>query len=82
MLDEYIVEDLSRWYVCLVRDRSWSENENMNNDKSASYFSLYYAIMNTALVLAPVLPHVTEEIYQHMGGKFISIHMEKWPRYD
>ena len=82
MLEDYIMEDLSRWYVCLVRDRSWSEDSDMEADKLASYFTLYYAIMNTALVLAPIAPHIAEEVYQHMGGKLLSIHMEDWPAYD
>ena len=81
-LEEYILEDLSRWYVCLVRDRSWSEGTDVQADKNASYFTLYYAIMNTALVLAPIAPHITEEVYQHMGGRLLSVHMEDWPKYD
>ncbi len=79
MLEDYIMEDLSRWYVCLVRDRSWSEDADMEADKNASYFTLYYAIMNTALVLAPIAPYIAEEVYQHMGGKLQSVHMEDWP---
>lgn len=79
VMDEYITEDLSRWYVCLVRDRSWSEDADMDKDKEASYFTLNYAIMSTALVLAPIAPHIAEEVYQHMGGKLGSVHMEDWP---
>ena len=78
-LEDYILEDLSRWYVCLVRDRSWSEGADAEADKNATYFTLYYAIMKTALVLAPIAPHIAEEVYQHMGGKKLSIHMEDWP---
>lgn len=76
-LEDYIMEDLSRWYVCLVRDRSWSEDADM--DKTASYFTLHYAITRTCLVLAPIAPHITEEVYQHMGGRLLTIHMEDWP---
>ena len=82
MLDDYIMEDLSRWYVCLVRDRSWSEDADMEKDKNASYFTLDYAIMKTALVLAPIAPYIAEEVYQHMGGKLLSVHMEDWPKCD
>ena len=82
MLEDYIMEDLSRWYVCLVRDRSWSEDSDMEADKNASYFTLHYAIMNTALVLAPIAPYIAEEVYQHMGGKLASVHMEDWPACD
>ena len=82
MLDDYIMEDLSRWYVCLVRDRSWSEDADMEKDKNASYFTLEYAIMKTALVLAPIAPYIAEEVYQHMGGKLLTVHMEDWPKCD
>ena len=35
--------------------------------------------MKTALLLAPIAPHIAEEVYQHMGGKKLSVHMEDWP---
>lgn len=81
-LEDYILNDLSRWYVRLVRDRTWSENDDAEKDKYASYYVLHYAIMNTALMLAPMCPHISEEVYQHMGGKLLSVHMEDWPEYD
>jgi len=81
-LEEYVLEDLSRWYVRLVRDRTWSEDEDGEKDKNASYFILHYAIMNTALVLAPICPHISEEVYRHMGGTKDSVHMEDWPSFD
>ena len=80
-LEDYILEDLSRWYVRLVRDRTWTEDSDAEKDKNASYFVLHYAIMNTALALAPLCPHISEEVYQHMGGTKLSIHMENWPSY-
>ena len=77
-LEDYIMEDLSRWYVRLVRDRSWSEENDSFDDKIASYFVLHRSIMSTALLLAPFTPHISEEIYQHMGGTKPSVHMEDW----
>ena len=82
VLEDYILEDLSRWYVRLVRDRTWSESEDAENDKKASYFTLHYAIMNAALSMAPVCPHIAEEVYRHMGGSKDSVHMEDWPSFD
>jgi isoleucyl-tRNA synthetase len=80
-LSDYILEDLSRWYVRLVRDRTWTEDEDREKDKNASYFVLHYAIMSTAVTMAPVCPYICEEVYQHMGGKLLSVHMENWPGY-
>lgn len=78
-IEDYIMEDLSKWYVKLVRDRSWTEDRDSQVDKLASYCTLYYAIMQTAIVMSPFTPHISEEIYQHMGGEKTSIHMEDWP---
>ena len=78
-LEDYIQDDLSQWYVKLIRDRSWSEDDESQNDKMASYCTLYYAIMQTAIALAPITPHLSEEIYQHMGGSKLTVHMEDWP---
>lgn len=73
------MEDLSKWYVKLIRDRSWTEDEDSQNDKLASYCTLYYAIMQTAMTMAPIAPHISEEVYRHMGGKKATVHMEDWP---
>ncbi len=78
-LEDFMVEDLSKWYVKLVRDRTWSEDSDAEKDKMASYFTLHYAIMNVAKIIAPFCPHIAEEVYQHMGGKLLSVHMEEWP---
>ncbi|MCL2149036.1 MAG: class I tRNA ligase family protein, partial [Methanomassiliicoccaceae archaeon] len=81
-IEDYIMEDLSRWYVRLVRDRSWSEEAGSYDDKMASYFTLHYSIMSAALLLAPLAPHISEEVYRHMGGERLSVHMEDWPAWD
>jgi len=81
-LDNYILEDLSRWYVHLVRDRSWTEDQDRLNDKNASYYVLHYSTMSTALMLAPFCPHIAEAVYQSMGGQKLSVHMEDWPQAD
>ncbi|HKM09332.1 MAG TPA: isoleucine--tRNA ligase, partial [Candidatus Methanomethylophilaceae archaeon] len=79
-LEDYIMEDLSRWYVRLVRDRTWAEDDDSIKDKNASYFTLHYAIMNVAMTLAPIAPHISEEVYQHMCGTKLTVHMEDWPK--
>lgn len=81
-LEDYIMEDLSRWYVRLVRDRTWTEDEDSEKDKNASYFTLHFAIMSTAIALAPIAPHISEEVYRHMGGSKLTVHMEDWPVFD
>ena len=61
---ELFLEELSNWYIRRSRRRFWkSENDN---DKHAAYIVLYEVLNNVIKVLAPVLPLVTEEIYQNL----------------
>ncbi|MGQ9582795.1 MAG: isoleucine--tRNA ligase [Thermoplasmatota archaeon] len=76
-LEGFILEDLSRWYVRLVRDRVWVEGES--GDKSAAYRALYEALIAAARLLAPIAPHITDRIYLDLGGPLPTVHMEDWP---
>ena len=79
-LTDYIMEDLSRWYLHLIRDRSWDEESTA--DKTASYYMLHRAIMSTAVALAPICPHISEKVYRAMDGEKLSVHMEDWQKAD
>ncbi len=58
------MEDLSNWYVRRNRRRFWKSEDD--SDKQAAYFTLYEVLLNLIKLLAPVLPFVTEEIYQNI----------------
>ncbi|MEW6069496.1 MAG: isoleucine--tRNA ligase, partial [Candidatus Thermoplasmatota archaeon] len=60
-IENFVLEDLSRWYVRLVRDRTWVEEKT--NDKLAVYKVLYEALVTIAKLLAPIAPFISEEIY-------------------
>ncbi|MBM4237637.1 MAG: class I tRNA ligase family protein, partial [Euryarchaeota archaeon] len=79
-LEEFMLEDLSRWYVRLIRDRMWKEEGDV--DKLAAYRTLYDAIMSLDRLLAPFCPHLAEEIYQSLDGSRGSVHMLDWPTPD
>ncbi len=58
------LEDLSNWYVRRNRRRFWkSENDS---DKAAAYHTLYAALKGVLKVLAPIIPFVSEAIYQNL----------------
>jgi len=58
------IDDLSNWYVRRSRRRFWkSENDQ---DKWVAYHTLYQALVTSIKILAPVIPFVTEEIYQNL----------------
>ena len=79
---KFITEDLSRFYVRLVRKRTWIEKEDP--DKLAAYATLYESLSTVLRLLAPYAPHLTEELYQHLVRSTDpeapeSIHMCSWP---
>ncbi|NMB78712.1 MAG: isoleucine--tRNA ligase, partial [Methanomicrobiales archaeon] len=77
-LVNFILEDLSRWYVQLVRPRMWLEGES--EQKVFAYETIYYVMRRLMGILAPVCPHLTEEIYQNLrcNNDSASIHMLDW----
>ena len=77
-LVNFILEDLSRWYVQLVRPRMWSEGESV--DKRHAYETIYYVMRKLTGLLAPFCPHITEEIYRNLrcGNDPASIHLLDW----
>ncbi len=79
-LERFVLEDLSRWYVRLVRDRLWEEADAPA--KSATYFTLWYALRETALMLAPLTPHIADELYGNLDGSLATVHMADWPATD
>ena len=76
-LEEFVVEDLSRWYVKMIRDRTWRVGEDRG--KLVAYKVLHEALITTAQLLAPFCPHLAEEVYQNLDGRLLSVHMCAWP---
>ena len=82
-IQRFILDDLSRLYVRLARERTWVEAQDP--DKLACYETLYYSIDRLLRLLAPIVPHLAEAIYQRLirrDGRPESIHLEDWPRVD
>ena len=61
---ELFLEELSNWYIRRSRRRFWKSEDD--GDKQAAYMVLHEVLNNVIKVLAPVLPLVTEEIYQNL----------------
>ncbi|MEE9593401.1 MAG: isoleucine--tRNA ligase, partial [Thermoplasmata archaeon] len=76
-LEDFILRDLSRWYVRLVRDRTWVEGKS--SEKTAAYLALHQVLTTLARLLAPLAPFVAEAMYQDLDGSLLTVHMEDWP---
>jgi isoleucyl-tRNA synthetase len=77
-LVNFILEDLSRWYVQLVRPRMWLEGES--EQKVFAYETIYYVMRRLTTLLAPFCPHLTEEIYGNLRcvNDPASVHLLDW----
>ena len=58
------VDDMSNWYVRRSRESFWAKG--MEQDKINAYMTLYTALVTVAKVAAPMIPFMTEDIYQNL----------------
>ena len=58
------VDDMSNWYVRRSRERFWAKG--MEQDKINAYMTLYTALVTVSKVAAPMIPFMTEQIYQNL----------------
>ena len=58
------VDEMSNWYVRRGRERYWVQG--LPDDKIAAYMTLYTALVTTAKAAAPMIPFMTESIYQNL----------------
>lgn len=84
VLQEF-VDELSNWYVRCSRERFWASG--MPQDKINAYMTLYTALVTFSKVAAPMLPFITEEIYQNLVRSIDknateSIHLCEFPKCD
>lgn len=73
--EDFILEDLSRWYVKLVRHR-------VKDEDMTALWTLHHVLKQATLAVAPIIPHMTEKIYIQMFGEKESVHMDRFPEAD
>ena len=76
------VDELSNWYVRRCRDRYWAKG--MEQDKINAYMTLYTTLVTVAKLAAPIIPFMTEDIYQNLVRSLDpnapeSIHLTDYP---
>ncbi|MBI2675682.1 MAG: isoleucine--tRNA ligase [Candidatus Aenigmarchaeota archaeon] len=76
-LVDFLLNDLSRWYIKIIRDRLaptyWKE------DKKAASFALRYVLERYSVLLSVFSPFISDAIYSKLRGKG-SVHLEEWPK--
>ena len=79
------VDEMSNWYVRRCRERFWAKG--MEQDKINAYMTLYTALTTVCKAAAPMIPFMTEEIYQNLVKSVDqeapeSIHLCNFPTVD
>ena len=77
LIDAFVNDDLSNWYVRLNRKRFWGKD--MSDDKRSAYDTLYTCLMTVAKLLAPFAPFYADQLYKDLGGEKDSVHLDTFP---
>jgi isoleucyl-tRNA synthetase len=82
---ELFLDELSNWYIRRSRRRFWKSEDD--SDKQAAYAVLYEVLTKTIKILAPVIPFVTENMYQNLVKNVDvsmpeSVHLCDYPKSD
>ena len=76
LLEDFVVGDLSNWYVRRSRRRLWDEAASA--DKRACQHTLHEALMTVSRLAAPIAPYITDHIHRALLGG-ASVHLADWP---
>ena len=75
-IQEFVIEDLSNWYIRRNRRRFWSTE--LDDDKKAVYNTTYEILVGLTKMIAPFVPFIAEELYQNLTEKE-SVHLDFYP---
>jgi len=81
-LISFLVNDVSRWYIKIIRRRVWIEKEDPS--KNAVYYTLFTVLSECLKLLAPYAPIISETLYQKFARNVFnveSVHLLEWPAY-
>jgi valyl-tRNA synthetase len=86
-LENFVIEDLSRLYVPMVRKELWTDDEETLNRRLAVYSTLWYVLKTVTLLFNPVTPYISEALHQKVYRKLDprlaeSVNFEEWPKVD
>ena len=82
LIDAFVNDDLSNWYVRLNRKRFWGKD--MDEDKLSAYQTLYNCLETVAKLLAPFSPFYADQLYLDLirttgRSQVVSVHLEQFP---
>src|SRR5271157_823184 len=86
-MENFVIEELSRLYVPMVRKELWTDESETLNRRLAVYSTLWHVLKTTTLLFNPVTPHLSEALHQKVYRNFDStlsdtVNLEPWPKAD
>ncbi len=84
VLEDYVIETLSRLYVPMVRKELWTDDQKTLNRRLAIYATLWHVLKTVTLLFNPITPYLSEALYQKIYRKLNqqlpeSVNFENWP---
>jgi len=85
LLQDFVCDHLSNWYVRLSRRRFWKGE--YSDDKKAAYHTLYTCLTEVSKMMSPIAPFFSDQLYRDLTHhqstqKFESVHLSDFPMYD
>lgn len=80
--EQFFWHDFCDFYLEIVKDRIYNPEKRGKDSQEAAKYSLYTGILTVLKLMAPIMPHITEAVYQEHFSKIEkckSIHVSKWP---
>jgi isoleucyl-tRNA synthetase len=77
LIEAFVIDDLSNWYVRLNRKRFW--RSGLDDDKLSAYRSLYTCLETVARLMAPLAPFYSDKLYRDLCGQEQSVHLQAYP---
>ena len=84
LIQNFVIDNLSNWYVRLNRKRFWGQE--YNSDKISAYQTLYTCLETVAKLMSPIAPFYSEQLFGDLnavsGKEKTSVHLSKFPEYN
>jgi len=84
LIQNFVTDNLSNWYVRLNRKRFWGQEYNA--DKVSAYQTLYTCLETVAKLMSPAAPFYSEQLFADLNSVSekisVSVHLSEFPKYD
>ncbi len=77
-IQDFIINDFSRTYIKLIRDRTWPDYKG--KDKMSAFYTLNEVVRTVSILIAPICPFFAEKSYKKVAGSKESVHLCKFQK--